>query len=887
MRTTEPVTIHRGDYRPYEWRVPQTRLVFDLSPEQTRVSATLTLERIADSDGSLMLDGVGLVLESLRVDGVEPDPASWTLTDTHLTLVGLPAQCELQTTAVINPESNTSLEGLYRSSGTYCTQCEAEGFRKITWFPDRPDVLSVFDVEINAPLVHAPVLLSNGNLIDFQSLEKGRHQARWHDPFPKPGYLFALVAGDLHEVADTFVTASGKEVALSIYVEAHNLARCDFAIAALKRAMLWDEQAYGLEYDLDRYMIVAVDDFNMGAMENKGLNVFNSKFVLADPETATDTDFLWVEAVIAHEYFHNWTGNRVTCRDWFQLSLKEGLTVFRDQSFTADLHAATVKRIDDVRRLRQSQFVEDAGPLAHPIRPDSYIEINNFYTTTIYEKGAEVIRMLHTLIGADAWRRGMDLYIAQHDGTAATCEDFVRAMEQASERDLAQFRYWYSYAGTPVVKCSEQWDATQGRLSLTLSQQCPDTPGQSDKMPMHVPVSIGLIGSDGQDLEGGKVGRVLELTQAEQQFEFVGLAERPVVSVLRGFSAPVRVERDLDVATLGFLATHDSDGFNRWDALQQLTHRAIDARLRDQSNAVGEAEQQLSSVIASLLAQAIADKAPSESANTLLAAEMLSLPSVSLLAEERAVIDVLAVSQARGEVLRSLALTHGDALRHVVLAAISQAQTGIDDPAADEFGFGGQATAVRALAGAALELLESAEESTWVPLATEYYRVASTMTDRVSALRGLCHAQAPERDECLADFEARFHDNALVMDKWFALQAMSRRDDTLDHLERLSQRADFDIANPNRLRSLVASFATGNPTGFHAEDGQGHAWLADWVIRVDDINPLIAARLVAPLARWHRREAGAAQSMKAQLTRILDSGSRSPDVYELASKSLA
>ncbi len=893
MRTIEPVTIHRKDYVPFDWRIPHTRLVFDLAPDATRVTATLSLERVAGTEVPLVLDGVDLVLEALRIDGDEPDEDSWTLSDSSLTVTGLPARCELQTTAVINPESNTSLEGLYRSSGTYCTQCEAEGFRKITWYPDRPDVLSVFDVEINADKRHAPVLLSNGNLLNTRSLADGRHQACWHDPFAKPGYLFALVAGDLHEVADTFVTMSGREVALSIYVEAHNLGRCDFAMAALKRAMVWDEQVYALEYDLDRYMIVAVDDFNMGAMENKGLNVFNSKFVLADPETATDTDFLWVEAVIAHEYFHNWTGNRVTCRDWFQLSLKEGLTVFRDQSFTADLHSATVKRIDDVRRLRQGQFVEDAGPLAHPIRPDSYIEINNFYTTTIYEKGAEVIRMLHTLIGEAAWRRGMDLYIARHDRTAATCEDFVGAMEHACGRDLTQFRYWYSYAGTPVVRCTEHWDATHGRLRLSLSQHCPDTPGQSNKKPMHIPVSIGLIDADGKDAlnQVNDTGdTVLELTESSQDFEFSGLAARPVVSLLRGFSAPVRIEREIDIATLGFLANHDSDGFNRWDAIQQLSHRAVSSRLDSragQNDDVGNAAQvQLSSVVQTLLAQAADAAASGRSTDLLMTAEMLSLPSVSLLAEERDVIDVLAVSKARDDVVQALVKTHLDALSHPVMSAIEQARQGIKDPAADKFGFGGQATAARALAGVALSLLCLAEEALWVPLAVEYYRAASTMTDRVSALAALCHAESPARDACFAEFESRFHDNPLVMDKWFALQAVSRRDDTLAHLELLAQRADFDITNPNRLRSLVASFATGNPTGFHAEGGQGHAWLADWVIRVDEINPLTAARLVAPLTRWQRREPGAAESMRVQLTRILDSGKRSPDVYELVSKSL-
>ncbi len=877
MRTSEPVTILRKDYRPFPWRVSRVSLSFDLDEQRTRVLCTLAVERVhAGGDDPLRLDGEELKLESLEVDGAVPPEDSWTLTDTCLTLQALPDSCEIRTVAWINPEANTALEGLYRSSGTFCTQCEAEGFRKITWFPDRPDVLSVFDVEINAPRALAPVMLSNGNLVQSAELADDRWQVRWHDPHPKPGYLFALVAGDLVEVADTFTTASGKEVLLSIYVEAHNRERCGFAMASLKRSMSWDEQVYGLEYDLDRYMIVAVDDFNMGAMENKGLNVFNSRFVLADSQTATDTDFLWVEAVIAHEYFHNWTGNRVTCRDWFQLSLKEGLTVYRDQCFTADHHSATVKRIEDVRRLRQTQFAEDAGPLAHPVRPDSYIEINNFYTTTIYEKGAEVIRMMNALVGDAAWRKGMSLYFERHDGNAVTCEDFVLAMEAASGRDLAQFRLWYELAGTPEVRCEEVWDASAGRLSLVFSQHCPDTPGQTHKPPMHIPIAFGLLDASGKDITTAEM-TVLELVHATQTFDIDGLDERPVVSLLRNFSAPVRLQRDLDDRTLGFIARHDPDGFTRWDAAQTLTYRAVAAGLAgdvDKSDALSE----LLACLGATLESSGGDRP--------LAANMLTLPSVSLLADEHAGTDVLRLDALHQSIMRAAVDAHRPALEDCVQQAVDQAQGLVDDPDADEFGFGGRATGVRALASAALTLLSAADEAAWVPLAAHYYTHAATMTDRIAALSVLCHAESSQRGECLADFESRFVANPLVLNKWFALQAMSRRSATLEDLDRLAQRPDFDAANPNRLRSLVGSFSSANPTGFHAAGGAGHAWLADWVIRTDAINPLTAARLVGPLTTWQHRDEQTAQSMKAQLQRILDSGGLSPDVYEQASKSL-
>jgi len=870
MRTSEPVTIHRADYAPAPFQHPAIRLRVELSPETTRITSTLSLQRIGP--GELRLDGVGLTLSAIRIDGREAPPHSYRLEPEALVLLDPPERFELSTETIIDPSANTSLEGLYRSSGTFCTQCEAEGFRKITWALDRPDVLSVYDVEIVADPALASVLLCNGNRVSESMLADGRQRVHWHDPHPKPSYLFALVAGHLSEVSDRFVTASGRPVALSIFVEAHNADRCDFAMASLKHAMAWDETVYGLEYDLERFMIVAVDDFNMGAMENKGLNVFNTKFVLADTDTATDDDFLWIEAVIAHEYFHNWTGNRITCRDWFQLSLKEGLTVYRDQHFTADRHSATVKRIEDVQRLRAQQFPEDAGPLAHPIRPDSYIEINNFYTPTVYEKGAEVIRMLATLIGHDAYFAGMRRYVADHDGQAVTCEDFVVAMERANDLDLSQFRRWYAYAGTPVVQAFEHWDAATGRMTLTLRQHCPDTPGQQDKAPMLLPIAIGLLDADGQDLlheADGRPGRMLALNRREQRFDFTVPGERPTVSWLRDFSAPVRLERDQDVATLGFLAAFDSDGFNRWESGQRLAHIAVSARL-DGQQALGEEACEALVVMAGTALQR-GDEDPA------LAAQTLRLPGTMVLGEERALIDVPAIESARRALMQRIAEHHRPAL----LARVAEAADERDAT------FGGAASGARALRGAAVALLCTLDESIWVEPVAQLYENAATMTDRVAALGALCHALDPARDRALADFRERFDGNALVIDKWFSLQAMSRREDAFEQVLALSARDDFDPTNPNRLRALVSGFSGANPLRFHDPDARGYRYVGDHVIALDPVNPRIGARLIAPLLRWRRHAEPAAAAMQAQLVRIRAAGVSSPDVIEQIDRSLA
>ena len=912
MRTTEPVAIRRADYAPLPWRVAHAHLRFELDPGATRVSARLRIERVvpdgdaggdaATGTGPIELDGVGIELESIRIDGEPLEPSAYTLEPERLVLHAPPARFELETVGVVDPDANTALEGLYRSSGTFCTQCEAEGFRKITWYPDRPDVLATFDVVIEADEALAPVLLSNGNLVSDESLPDGRRRAHWHDPHPKPSYLFALVAGDLVEVSDAFRTMSGKDVRLSIFVEAHNAERCAFAMESLKHSMAWDERVYGLEYDLERFMIVAVDDFNMGAMENKGLNVFNSKFVLADVETATDTDFLWVEAVIAHEYFHNWTGNRVTCRDWFQLSLKEGLTVFRDQSFTADRHSATVKRIDDVRRLRAHQFPEDAGPLAHPVRPESYIEINNFYTTTVYEKGAEVVRMIHSLVGPEAFRRGIELYFERHDGTAATCEDFVLAMEGASGADLAQFRLWYSLAGTPELACEERWDERAGRWTLDVRQRCPDTPGQDDKPPMHVPFAFGLLGPDGAEIPiapvdgpggggtdddagafrvardvatgpydaaatgGAPHARPFALREREHRITVDGLDARPVASLLRGFSAPVRLVRDVDVDALGFLAAHDTDGFNRWEAGQRLARLAIDAWLDGDAGAGDAAADRFVDVVGALLADVDGDPA--------LRAEALAPPALMAIAEERSRIDVGAVDASRRALLVRIAEAHRDALEALVRAPTSDA------------GFGGRASGERALANAALGLLSALDESVWVPLACARHDGARTMTDRLAALALLCHAEDGARTSRLEDFRTRFAGNALVLDKWFAMQAASRRADTLERVVALSGHPDFDASNPNRLRALIATFAQANPLRFHAPGGGGYRLLSDRVVALDRTNPQVAARLAGAFGRWRRFVEPQSELMRAELERIRDAGPRSPDVQEIVLRSL-
>jgi len=879
MRTEIPVAVRRIDYAPSAWRIPAVSMHVELSPDATRVTTTLNLERrvpdgVASDDpvsgrrAPLVLDGTDFVLESIHLDERALGDGDYRRTDTTLTLAELPDACTLVVVTVLDPSANTALEGLYRSNGVYCTQCEAEGFRRITYALDRPDVLSVFDVAIEAPRVDCPVLLSNGNLVAEEDLGDGRRLARWHDPHPKPVYLFALVAGDLASIEDRFVTRSGRTVTLHVYTEAHNVDKCDFAMASLKAAMRWDEEAYGFEYDLERFSIVAVDDFNMGAMENKGLNVFNTKYVLADAESATDADFMGIESVVAHEYFHNWTGNRITCRDWFQLSLKEGLTVFRDQSFTADRRSATVKRIEDVRLLRARQFPEDAGPMAHPIRPDSYIEINNFYTVTVYEKGAEVIRMLYTLLGDAGWQAGMALYVERHDGEAATCDDFVDAMETASGADLARFRRWYSTAGTPVLSVSGTHDAGTARYTLTVRQRVPDTPGQADKAPLHLPLRMGLLDPDGAPVPitlgrpDARGGTLLDVREREERFVFENVVHPPIPSLLRGFSAPVRLEQALAEDELAVLAARDVDPFNRWEAGQRLATLAI-ARVE----AGGEVGETVIATVGAVLAD--------ESLDPAYRAEMLALPSFDTLAEARERVDVAALDAARRTVLAALAIRWREPLER--LAARPSCKSDPSD---------GRAMGERALENAALALLGALAPAVVEPMAERRYRSAANMTDRIAALRLLCHGDGPARARALADFHATWRENRLVIDKWFAVQAAADRDSVVENVQALAAHPDFSLTNPNRARSLLSSLAYANPVHFHRADGAGHRLLAERVRQLDRSNPQLAASLVAPLGRWARFAEPQSGSMRDALVRLRDAGPLSPDVFEIVSRSL-
>jgi aminopeptidase N len=747
----------------------------------------------------------------------------------------------------------------------------------MTYFPDRPDIMARYRVRIEADRAAYPVLLANGSLIESGALDGGRHFALWEDPFPKPSYLFALVAGRLARLEDSFRTRSGREVILEIYTEPREIDKCAHAMASLKKAMKWDEGRFGLEYDLDRFMIVAVSDFNFGAMENKGLNIFNTKFVLARPDTATDADYLGVESVIAHEYFHNWTGNRVTCRDWFQLSLKEGLTVFRDQEFTADLHSRAVKRIADVRRLRATQFLEDAGPLAHPVRPDSYLEINNFYTTTVYEKGAEVIRMLHTLIGEAAFQRGMQIYFERHDGQAVTCEDFVAAMEAASGRDLTRFRRWYAQAGTPRLTVQGEHDPQARTYTLTVAQSTPPTLGQPDKQPLHIPLALGLLNPGGEPLplrlegeDGPAVTtRVLELTEAEHRFRFTDVAERPVPSLLRGFSAPVVLESDLDDADRRLLMALDPDPFVGWESGQSYALKLM-LGLTAERRAGRELllDDGLADAFASTLAEPDLDHA--------FGAQALTLPSETYVAEQMAEIDVDGIHAVR-EFLRAAL---GERLRVAWLETYRALQTN------EPYRFEAAQVGRRTLRNLALAYLLAGGGEEGRSLCLAQFGGADNMTDTIAALGLLAESDLPERGDALADFYARWRDDALVVDKWFALQAMAQRPDALEVVIALLHHEAFTLANPNRVRSLIGAFAQGNPTGFHRADGAGYAFVADHVLALDKRNPQVASRLAQAFGRWRRYDARRQEHMRAQLERILAAGGLSRDVYEIASKSL-
>jgi aminopeptidase N len=872
MSVPDQPSIRLADYRPPHWLVHSIELEFDLDFDATTVRARLALERNPTNPSDrIRLDGEGLELVSATLDGV---PVTPVLDAAGIAFESQAMRCRIETVVRIRPEANTALSGLYRSGAALITQCEAEGFRRITYFPDRPDVMSRYSVTLRADRARFPVLLANGELEAEGELPGARHWARWLDPHPKPCYLFALVAGRLEHIAERFRTAEGREVALRIYTEPGAIARCRHAMQALIAAMRWDEQHYGRCYDLDRFNIVAVGDFNMGAMENKGLNIFNTRYIVADEATATDADFQHIEAVVAHEYFHNWTGNRVTCRDWFQLSLKEGLTVFRDQQFTAEMHSHSLTRIDDVRVLKSQQFTEDAGPFAHPVRPSSYAAIDNFYTATVYEKGAEIVRMLHTTLGAEGFRRGMDRYFERHDGEAVTCEDFVAALGAANGRDLSAFLRWYTQAGTPRLAIAERYDAARGELTLSITQHTPPTPGQSEKHALPIPLRLMAYREDGSvaairlrgeaDVAAGE--RVLLVDRAEQEFVLVGFDAAPVLSLLQGFSAPVRLERALEPLQLGFLARHDRDPFNRWDACQRLAEQAVRAALRPES-----AEPDWLGALAAAGAAMLADPARDAS----LSAECLTLPEHAYLAEQLGADDPLALVTAREATERAL----GCALAPALLACWNEL-------AAGSTGRSAAAIANRRLRNVALGLLLATDAEAYAEHVQQQFATAPTMTDRLAALTLLVHRGLPGADAALAAFERRHADDALVLDKWFAVQATDPRPGALAAVERLSTHAAFTWRNPNKVRALVSSFARLNPRNFHAADGGGYRFLAAAVARVDRLNPQLAARLAQVFEPWRKLDAGRRALIEREL-RQLGAGRLSPDTADIIARALA
>jgi aminopeptidase N len=866
------------DYQPPDYRILTANLQFDLDEERTIVKSLLIIQANYDASREsrpLRLDGRDLELLSVAVDGRKLGPGEFTQDKESLVIPDLPGQFTLEIETVISPKKNTELSGLYLSGSMFCTQCEAEGFRRITYYLDRPDVMARFMTTIVGDKAKYPVLLSNGNLIDAGELKDGKHFAKWHDPSLKPAYLFALVAGDLARIEDRFKTLSGREVALRIYVQHHNKDKCGHAMESLKKAMQWDEEHYGREYDLDLFMIVATDDFNMGAMENKGLNIFNSKYVLAKQETATDADFQGIMGVVGHEYFHNWSGDRVTCRDWFQLSLKEGFTVFRDQQFMEDMSAKGVKRISDVNILRTHQFREDGGPMAHPVRPDSYVEINNFYTLTVYNKGAEVIRMLYTLLGPARYRKGTDLYFERHDGQAVTTDDFVKALEDAGNVDLGQFKRWYTQAGTPELTVSRSYDAKARTFTLIVKQTCPPTPGQPEKLPFHIPLAIGLLGSDGRDLpltlagKGALSSRVLELRKAEETFVFTDLPAEPVPSLLRGFSAPVKLKMERSDDEIMFLMANDSDEFNRWDACQQMGIKTILALVRDLQAGNKPA-------LGSSFIEAFRKTLENTKLDHGFLAVALSLPSETYLAEFMDEIDPTAVHEARQFVVRTLAAEMKDDFL-ALYSALQDNGPYLLDPAS---------LGKRSFRNVCLGYLAELDTTDVRLLCVEQFRKGRSMTDVIAALANLASLDCREREHALADFYSKWKDDPLVMDKWLAIQAGSSLPGTLDNVKALMGHPAFSIKNPNKVRALIGAFSA-NAVRFHEANGAGYAFLGDRVLEVDAMNPQIASRLASAFTTWKRFNAPRRALMKAQLERILAAPGLSRDVHEIAAKSLA
>lgn len=872
MRDAQPQAIYLSDYQEPDYWLETTELTFELQENSTLVSSVLRFKRNAkaSSTAPLVLVGSELELLSVALDGQALTACQYQVDDESLTVHSVPESFELSTQVRIYPDKNTVLEGLYRSGGMYCTQCEAEGFRRITYYLDRPDVMAVFTTHIIADATQYPVMLSNGNLI-ADITEQGKRRVTWHDPHKKPSYLFALVAGDLNVAEDSFTTMSGRKVDLKLYVEPQNIDKTDYALDALKRSMKWDEEVYGREYDLDIFMIVAVDDFNMGAMENKGLNVFNSSCVLANPKTATDATYERIESIVAHEYFHNWSGNRVTCRDWFQLSLKEGFTVFRDASFSADMNSAAVKRIEDVNLVRTAQFAEDAGPMAHPVQPDSFIEISNFYTMTIYEKGAEVVRMLHTIVGAAGFRQGSDLYFERHDGQAVTIHEFVGAMEDANGIDLTLFKRWYKQAGTPVVTATSIYDADAQTFTLNLAQQIPDTPNQTNKLPMWIPIKLGLLGADGQELPlhihqqeaFNAQEQVLHFTEAAQSFVFNNVSEKPHLSLLRNFSAPIKMVYEQSNEELLFLLAHDNDGFSRYEAGQKLMLNWL------------ENIQQGDFVLPQAAKNVLADIINDDALDPALAAYLLSLPSQAYMSENTKLIDPHAIHNAH----QTLELTLASSLQAEFKACYQRLATTVAyEPNHEQI-------AARKLKNLALKYWLLADQE-GVSQAEKQYQQADNMTDQMAVLVALVNSEEQElAQKLLANFYNTWQHDALVVNQWLAVQASSVTLGRIEHVETLLEHPAFDWRNPNKIRSVISAFANQSLVNFHKSDGSGYQLLADAVIRLNKANPQIASRLLTPLTRWKRYTPVLASQMQAQLKRIA-AEDLSKDVYEVVSKSV-
>lgn len=874
MKTDTPQTIYLKDYLQPDYRIVTTHLTFHLGDNETLVDGRFEVVQTdgAKTDAALLLDGAELELRSILIDGEPVDKSRLTFGNETLSIADVPTSFVLETRVAIDPENNTSLEGLYRSSTMFCTQCEAQGFRKITYYIDRPDNLATFTTVIIADGATFPVALSNGNLISEEPLDNGLVKTTWEDPYPKPSYLFALVAGDLQYIEDQYTTTSGRNVTLRIYVEEQNITKCDHAMLALKQSMEWDEKRFNLEYDLDIYMIVAVNDFNFGAMENKGLNIFNSKYVLARIDTATDADFEGIQGVVGHEYFHNWTGNRVTCRDWFQLSLKEGLTVFRDQEFSADLNSRSIKRIDDVNQLRTFQFPEDAGPMSHPIRPSSYIEINNFYTVTIYEKGAEVIRMLHTILGEEGFQKGVALYFERHDGQAATTDDWLRAMEDANGLKLTQFQNWYSQSGTPVVDVDWSHNQTEGTWTFNARQSCPPTPGQTDKENFVIPIRFALLNELGEKLDlildGVDLGKTttLMLDTETKSWTFSDIPSNAVPSVLRDFSAPIRLNSAWTAGELAHIVAYDDDGFSSWEAAQTLMRRAILDRVTNAESVI------LDDTLANAL-QVMLDK----DHDPALQAAIITLPSLTILGDQMSVVDIDGLNKARRAMRTAIAHRLKDTLAKIYNRHFST----------DDYRFEASEVARRRLVNAALFYLVASDDDTWVDKAVYQIQVASNMTDVMAGMKALSLTNSEHFERELSAFYAKWKDDQLVIDKWFSLQATADTDDVLARIQNLLEHQAFNRKNPNRVRSLLSALTLMNPAAFHAESGQGYRIVADEVLTLNEINPQVAARLVRAFLSWRRYDSGRQALIRENLERIVAAPNLSKDVYEIAAKSLS